>query len=66
MTRSKNKLSKGNFKDKKLFLKIEIRAYSKVWCDNVIYLHKFYDVHSWAWNLTGKGFFNENSLTSLH
>lgn len=57
MKRSKNKLSKDNFKDKKIFFKTEIRAYSKVWRDNVMYLQKFYDVHSWAWNLTGKGVF---------
>lgn len=57
MTRSKNKLSKDDFKDKRFFLKIEIRAYSKVWCDNAMYLHKFCDVYSWAWNLTEKEFF---------
>lgn len=68
MTKSKNKLPKGNFKDKELFekKKTESRAYCIVWCDNFIYLHKFYDVHLWALNLSVKGlFFNEKYLTSL-
>lgn len=52
---------------KSFFLKTEIRAYCIVWCNNFIYLPKFYDVHLWALNLSGKGLlFKEKSLTSLY
>lgn len=57
MTRSKSKLSKGNFKDEVFFFKTGIRAFSIVWCNNFIYLHNVYDVHLWALNLSGKGLF---------
>lgn len=55
--KQKKNLSKGNFKDKEVFVKLEIGAYCTVWCNNFLYLHKFYDVHLWASNLSGKAIF---------